>query len=133
MAITGHRKVQNASSSEKSDAPCSQGFTWVNSATLSTEGATTAHLYLATPRVERTIMLQVPFRLINFQQMHCLYSRNIYRGLVDGTKLAVIAVSSLVAEVLMPKCAYMTLHTNARLHLTLLITVFFSFYMMVVG
>jgi hypothetical protein len=125
MAITGYRKVQNASSSKKSDASCSQRFAWVSSATLSTEGATTAHLYQVTPRVECTITLQVSFRLINFQWMHCSYSRNIYRGLVDGTKLAVTAVSSLVVEVLMPECTYMTLHTNARLHLTLLITVFF--------
>ena len=82
-------------------------------------------MHLANPRVGHTFMLQVSFRLIDLQWTHCSYSRNIYRGLVNGTKLAVIAVGSLVVEALMPKCTYMTLHTNARLHLTLLITVFF--------
>jgi hypothetical protein len=46
-------------------------------------------------------MLEVSFRLFDFQQMHCSYSRNIYTGLVDVTKLAVIVVGSLVDETLL--------------------------------
>ena len=64
--------------------------------------------------------------------MHCLYSRNIYKGLVDGTKLTVLAIGSIVVEELMLEYSYMTLHTNTRLNLTLLITVIVSFYMVVV-